>query len=218
MKKYLIASPFILGSFVSPLLADETTGIYFSLGGGITAIGDVEGDFAGVDASYSTDNPFGYSIAIGKELSDWRLEFNYTATTVSSDSITVTVGGNGVTADLTPDREVEAKSYMLYGYKDFPSESNTKLTPYLGAGLGSTTFSVDAQTVAVGGVNVALEAGDDQAFTFGLKGGIDYEIVENTSLYSEVSYLNTSSFTTVADENYDSISSFEIQAGFKFKF
>ena len=218
MKKYLIASPLLLCSFLSPLLADEKTGIYFSVGGGITSIGEIDGDYDGVDASLSTDNPGGYSFAIGKEFSDWRFEFNYAATTLSSDSITATVGGNGVTATLTPDLELEAKSYMLYAYKDFPSESNTKLTPYLGAGLGSTTFSVDAQTIAVGGVNVALTAGDEQAFTFGLKGGIDYEIVENTSLYSEVGYVNYASFTTAANENYDSNNAFTIGAGLRFTF
>ena len=64
------------------------------------------------------------------------------ASTVSSDSTTVTVGGNGVTADIAPDLELETKSFMLYGIKDIPSD--TKFTPYLGAGLGFSSLSTDA--------------------------------------------------------------------------
>ena len=55
-------------------------------------------------------------------------------------------------------------------------------------------------------------------FTFGLKGGVDYEIAENTSLYSEVGYVNLASFTTDAGKEYDSNNSFIVSAGLRFSF
>ena len=135
MKKYLIASSLLLGSFTSPIFAEESKSFYLSIGGGINSISDIEADAAGTGISFDTNSPFQYSFAIGKEFDDWRLEFNYSSFTVASDSITVTVPGqNPATANIVPDREGDVSSYMLFGYKDFPSD--TKFSPYLGAGLG----------------------------------------------------------------------------------
>ena len=41
-----------------------------------------------------------------------------------------------------------------------------------------------ASAVSFSGTNVALEAGSESVFTYGIKGGIEYEIADNTSLYS----------------------------------
>ena len=117
MKKYLLTSSLLIGSFATPLLADEPTGFYLSVGGGFHSISDIEGDIATDGFSFDTNSPFQYSLAIGKEFGDWRLEFNYSASTVSSDDITVIPAGQDpVSASITPDLEIDVKSYMLYGY------------------------------------------------------------------------------------------------------
>ena len=218
MKKYLLTSSLLIGSFATPLLADEPTDFYLSVGGGFQSISDIEGDIATDGFSFDTNSPFQYSLAIGKEFGDWRLEFNYSASTVSSDAITVIPAGqNAVSASITPDLEIDVKSYMLYGYKDFTND--TKLSAYLGAGLGISSFDVPAQNINVGGANVPLPAVDEQVFTFGVKGGVEYEIAENTSLYTEVGYLNISSFDSDDEqESYDSTNSFTIGAGLRFMF
>ena len=218
MKKYLIASSLLVGCISSPLFAEESKGFYLSVGGGLNAVSEVEGDVGADGFSFDTNSPFQYSFAIGKEFEDWRLEFNYSASTVSSDSFTVTPAGqNSQTAALEPELEVDVANYMLYGYKTFSND--TKFTTYIGAGLGMSSLDVPAQNIAVGGANVPLPAVDEQVFTIGVKGGVDYEIAENTSLYSEVGYLNLSSFESDdGQEEYDSINAFTIGAGLRFSF
>ena len=170
----------------------------FLLAGGINSINELEGDLDGTGlVSFGTDSPFQYSLAIGKEFDDWRLEFNYSATTVSRDSITVTaLGQNPVTSNINPDIKKDIKSYMLFGYKDFPSDK--KFSTYLGAGLGFSTVEMAEANPIVGGANVPTPAIDEELFTFGLKGGVEYEVTDTTSLYAEVAYLNYSEFSTAA--------------------
>ena len=105
---------------------------------------------------------------------------------------------------------------MLYAYKDIPGDS--KFTPYFGAGLGVSSVEVNAETYSILGSNVNISEASESVFTFGLKGGVGYEIAENTSLYSEASYLNYASFTTDVGEEMDSNNSFVISTGLRFSF
>jgi len=249
MKKYLVTLSLVLGSLISPIYAEDSKSLYLSIGGGINSINEIEGDLDGTGGvSFDTDSPFQYSLAIGKEFNYWRLEFNYSASTVSSDSITVTPQGqNPVTANITPDSEADIKSYMLYGYKDFPSD--TKFSTYLGAGLGFSTFEIAAANPIVGGANVPIPAIDEQLFTFGLKGGVEYEVAKSTSLFAEVAYLNYAEFSVdtsvvgdaaaagagggaglgdggdaaaaaaaAAESDFDSNNSFVVSTGLRFRF
>ena len=220
MKNYLFGASILLSSLVAPSFAEESKAFYLSIGGGLAFPSDIEGDatLSGttIDAKFPTDDPFFYSLGIGKEFNDWRFEFNYSGTKISTNSITATSGGTGVTASITPDLEVDAKSYMIYGFKDIPNETN--FTPYFGVGLGTSTLSTEATTYSVSGSDVTLSAASESVFTYGIKGGIGYEIADNTSLYSEASYLNYASFSTDLSENYDSNSYFGISAGLKFTF
>ena len=85
---------------------------------------------------------------------------------------------------------------MLFGYKDFPSDK--KFSTYLGAGLGFSTIEMAEANPIVGGANVPTPAIDEELFTFGLKGGVEYEVSNTTSLYAEVAYLNYAEFSTAA--------------------
>jgi len=224
MKNYLIGTTLILGSFVTPSFAEESKSIYLSIGGGVALPSDIEGDatISGtkIDAKFPTDDPFFYSFGIGKEINDWRVEFNYSGTTLSTDSVTATTGGNGVTASITPNLEADAKVYMVYGYKDFPNEG--KFTPYLGLGLGTATLETKDTTASVVGVDLTLKGASESVFSYGLKGGFDYEIAENTNLYTEATYQNFASYTISepgnVDTNYDSINYFGVSAGLRFNF
>lgn len=224
MKKYLIGTSLLLSSFISPSFAEEAKNFYLSIGGGIAFPSDIEGDatLSGtkIDAKFPTDDPFFYSVGIGKEINDWRLEFNYAGTTVSTNSITATTGGSGATASITPNLEADAKIYMLYGYKNFSNEG--KFTPYVGLGLGAATLETKDTTATVLGTDLVLKGSSETVFSYSLKGGADYEIAENTNLYTEATYQNFSSFTVsepgYVDTNYDSINYFGISAGLRFKF
>jgi len=224
MKKVLIGASFFLTSLVSPVIAEESKSIYLSLGGGLAFPSDLEGDSTisstQYDLKFPTDNTGIYSIGIGKEFNDKRVEFNYAAATVETDSITVTSGGSGVTASITPNIESDVKSYMFYGYKDF--ENDSKLTPYAGFGLGWATFSAKDQTATLDGTAYSLKGGEETVFSLGLKAGAAYEIADNTSLYSEGTYqrfgeykVEEAGYETV---NYDSTHFFAITAGLRFTF
>ena len=196
MRGYFVISALLLGSLTSPIFAEESKSFYLSIGGGLNSINELEGDLDGTGiVSFGTDSPLQYSLAIGKEFNDWRLEFNYSSSTVSRDSITVTAPGqNPVTSKINPVIEEDIKSYMLFGYKDFPSDK--KFSTYLGAGLGFSTVEMAEANPTVGGANVPTPAIDEELFTFGLKGGVEYEVSNTTFLYAEVAYLNYAEFST----------------------
>ncbi len=225
MKKYLLGTTLLLSSFLTPSsIANESDGFYLSVGGGIAFPSDSEGDarLGGTlyDLKFENDNPVLFSVGFGKAFNDFRVEFNYSQATVESDSFSVTSGGTGVTASITPALESDVKTYMVYSYKDFPNE--TKFTPYAGLGLGIANFSAEDQTATVAGNAYEFDGADESVFTFAIKGGASYEIAENTSIYSEAMYQNFASydisepgFSTV---NYDSTNFFAVTAGLKFNF
>ena len=224
MKNYLIGTSLLLGSFVAPSFADESKDIYLSIGGGLLFPSDIKGDQTidgtRIDAEFPTDDPFNYSIGLGKEFNDLRFELNYSGSTVSSDSITATSGGVGITASITPYLKAKTKSYMLYGFKNLSNE--TKYTPYIGLGLGMSTLKTDETTVTLLGESVALTGSSNTVFTYALKGGVNYKIAKDTSIYTEATYQNFGSFTAEEEGyenvNYDSINYFGINAGLKFNF
>ena len=54
-------------------------------------------------------------------------------------------------------------------------------------------------------------------FTYGIKGGVGFKIADNTSLFSEATYLNYASFKN-GSYNYDKNNFLGITAGLKFNF
>ena len=224
MKKLLsLTIPLIFGSLGSIATAEDSNNFYLSLGGGIAFPSDVEGDFTlsgtKYDSGYETKNPFLYGIGLGKEFKDWRIEFNFSGAQIKSNTFFAKTGGTGVTASFTPDLKFNVKNYMVYGYRDISNDS--KFTPYIGAGLGTTSYNSPAQTLTVAGTSVSVEKFDKTVFSFGLKGGVNYEISDQTILFSEVSYLNGAKFKTNeagTTINYDSNSWVGLLAGVRFNF
>ena len=224
MKKLLIGTSFLLSSFIAPTFAEEKNDFYLSVGGGMAFPSDTKGDttLGGTkyDIEFGTDNTGLLSVGFGKVFNDYRVEFNYSQATVESDSFTAKTGGAGVTASITPALKSDVKSYMIYGYKDFPNE--TKFTPYLGLGIGLGNFSAKDQTATVAGTAYLFEGGNESVLSMGLKGGASYEIAKNTSIYSEAMYqkfgeykISEPGYETV---NYDETHYFAVTAGLKFNF
>jgi len=223
MKKVIIGTSFLLISSISPLQAEESKN-YITIGGGIAFPKDSEADSKlgayNYDLKYEIDNTGLFSFGVGRKFNDYRLEFNYSKATIEQDSFSVTSGGTGIVASITPALESDVSSYMVYGYKDFPS--NSKFTPYAGLGLGIGNFSAKNQTATIAGTAYKFEGGDETVFSFGLKGGVSYELSENTSLFTEGLYQNFASYE-VAEAgyetvNYDSNQFFAVSAGIKFSF
>ena len=224
MKNSLLGFPLIIGSFITPTIAEEYDNFYLSIGGGIAFPSDLNGDqtLGGTvyDATFETKNTGIFSVGLGKEFNDYRFEFNYSKATVESNKFSLASGGTGVSASVSPNLKADVSSFMFYGYKDFPNES--KFTPYGGAGLGAATLYAKDQTVTAAGTNYNVYGATTSVFSFGIKGGATYKIADNTSLYSEATYQNLASYKIkkegYSDVNYDSTNLFSVTAGLKFDF
>ena len=223
MKKLFIGTSLLLTSIIVPGQAEESKN-YLSIGGGISFPSDSKGNssLGGTlyDFEYDVDSAAAFTIGFGREFDEFRLEFNYSKATVEADTFTVTSGGAGVVASVTPALESNVTSYMIYGLKDFPNDS--KFTPYAGIGLGLGHFSAKDQVATVAGTAFQFEGGDETVFSYGLKGGVSYDMGNNASIFTEGLYQGFSSyeisepgFETV---NYDGNHYFGISAGVKFSF
>ena len=205
-------------------LAEESKDFYMSIGGGIALPSNYGGDSTfqanQYDFKYHTDNPFFYSVGFGKRFNDYRVEFNYLKAEVEASKISAESGGVGLTATISPGLKDNVNSYMIYGYKDFPSESN--LTPYAGLGVGIGSFHADDQLVTIAGVDVVLTTPGISVFSYALKGGIDYELTDNSALYTEATYQKFGSYQISEPgfeiANYDSTNYIGISAGIRFSF
>ena len=80
-----------------------------------------------------------YTVGLGYKISDWRLEFNFSNSTVNADSVKITSGGSVISSD--PNFKQKINSYMAYGYKDLTNDS--KFTPYAGIGVGMASVSTN---------------------------------------------------------------------------
>ena len=193
MKTTLLGTSLILGSFVSaPVLSD----VYFSAGGGIANPGDVSAEqvVGLIKFDYESKNSGIFALGLGKKFDDKRIEFNFSKSTFESDKFDTSVLGIPLGSNtISPAVEQSVSSYMVYGIKDFLSDS--KFTPYAGLGLGFTSLSSDTKAVSVSGEDGYYVTGvDESVFSFGLKGGISYDIADNTALFTEASYLKVGSY------------------------
>ena len=224
MKKYLISTSLILSSIVAPSFAEESKDFYLKIGGGISFPSDVKGNetVSGTlyNGTFNTKNTSLLSVGFGKEFNDYGLQFEYSKAQFKAEEISVTSGGVGVTGSMTPDLKADVNSYMIYGLKEFNNDS--KFTPYAGIGLGLASLSANDQTVTLAGTDVSVKGADKSVFSYALRGGAEYEIADNTSIYSEATYQNFASYkveeTGYTTVNYDSTHHFAITAGLKFNF
>ena len=203
---------------------EESKDFYIKFGGGIGFMANVTGDTTDSGTQYNgtfeTKNPGILSIGLGKEFNEYRIQFEYTSSTIKSEKLTAESGGLGVTASMTPNLEADTSSYMIYGLKKFNNDS--KLTPYAGIGLGISSLSLNDQTVTLAGTAVSLKGADESVFSYALRGGTEYEMSENIFIYSEATYQNFAPFKSeepgFTAVNFDSNHLFALTAGLKFNF
>ena len=219
MKKSLIATSLLLGSFAVPSFAGESNGYYLSIGGGTTNVQEVEGDttISGTkyDLESDIENVFGYEFEFGKEIENWRIGISYAASEPKQENVTASTGGVGATASISPKPTYDVTTIMFNVYRDFPRDG--KITPYVGVGLGSTNVEMQTYTTTVAGTDVAVTDDGRDLFSWDLKAGLTYDLNDTTAIYGEVIYHQTDSF----DEdgiNYDGLKSTNLMAGVRFNF
>jgi OmpA-OmpF porin, OOP family len=144
----------------------------------VTSNGNTLGE-VDFDSGYGVGGSIGYTPGpMGNFLDNTRFEFEYFYRDNSLDSFTSGASSTSVGQKLTSD------AYMLNAYYDI--NTATRLTPYLGAGAGTTRISLDVPGL---GVNST-----DNVFAYQLMAGLGWqpETLLNTVLQVGYKYLDAS--------------------------
>ena len=102
---------------------------------------------------------------------------------------------------------IDTHSLFASLYYDFPNQS--KFTPYIGGGIGTTLIDVDSS-------NLDRKPSD---LTFGYQGklGLSYEMMESTDLFLEGIYQTTKAFK-LSSYVSDPIDIYSTRLGLRYKF
>ena len=130
---------------------DYKKGLYGYIGAGTGTFSDLV--IQGTPFSVNFDPGFSFESSLGYDFGKhFRVEASYSNTT----STTVT------------DNNDKIRSIIFNGYLDFPIE-NSKWTPFIGAGYGST--NVDAVNLCTAG---GADDCEDDVATYSISGGLSY--------------------------------------------
>ena len=87
---------------------------------------------------------------------------------------------------MIPSLKADVNSYMVYGLKEFNNAS--KFAHYTGLRWGIAALSSKDQTVTLAGKDISVKGADKSVFSYALRGGAEYEMSNNSSIYSEATY------------------------------
>ena len=146
---------------------DYEKGFYASIGAGAGTFSDIF--YTDTPFAYAFNEGFSYEGSFGYDFGkNFRADISYMNTTSATN--------------INND-QAKFGSIILNGYLDFPI-GDTKWTPFIGAGYGST--NVDA-------VNLCTSGGSDDCKddvgTYSLSGGISYALNSNTDITGKITYL-----------------------------
>jgi len=193
----------------------------------------------GTEVGWETDFDDGYTFgaAVGKDYGMFRLEAELAyakndveahrmveAAGMNIDAVDAAVLIQGQTtplganvAQIVADGQGDiSTTYLLANaYVDF--ENNTRLTPYVGAGLGAGFVDVE---YSPSGVDITSDG--DTVFAYQFIGGLDFALNETSSLLTNIRYRGTSDVSVEVDlfpadldvEN----SSYVLEAGYRHTF
>ena len=171
-------------------------GAYFSASAGIISFDDVT----------SADNDFTDSNIDGDFSGEIGVGYKFNNKVRGELSYSVTAGENKDRADSNKwDADwFETTSVFTSLYYDFSNDS--KFTPYVGAGLGTTTLHTDLSN-------------DSDQLRFGYQGklGASYDMSNSLDLFAEGVYQSTAE-SSLSGDTVDGISSFSTRLGTRYKF
>ncbi len=177
---------------------DYEKGFYGYIGAGAGTFSDIL--LAGTPFALAFDAGFSYEGSLGYDFGKhFRADVSYT-NTIST---------------IVTDHQAVFGSIILNGYFDFPIE-NTKWSPFVGAGFGST--NVDAVNLCTAG---GTDDCKDDVATYSLSGGISYALNPNTDLTGKITYLGFDTINVTDDGTLVTVTESETLSahiGFKFMF
>jgi len=162
MKRFLMTVVFATVFMATSAQAAAKGKLYFAGTAGIGIASDLEEQ--GVEVSFDP----GWSItgAVGYDMGMFRVEGEIGYRTVDIDEVTIT----GFPPVSIPG-DASALTFMVNGYYDH--EMGSKLTPYVGFGMGLADTDVEIVGVSVGG---------DTEFAYQFMLGAGYEVAPNVVL------------------------------------
>ena len=202
ISKLILPIGILSSSLLTPCLADDTKGVYVKPSVGYSNISDIKASALGVTVTTEVDSGIAYGLNVGYDFgNDIRTEIGYDKVTGDFSK----VAGVAVTGDL------DASTFSASVFKDFSSDS--KFTPYVGAGLGTT--NIDVGTITISGTSFAGSNSNSETLTLTL--GTNYEFNEGSNLFLEGNYRKVGD-VTVSGVQYTDISTLGVNAGIKFSF
>jgi opacity protein-like surface antigen len=210
----------------APDSRQSVKGWYATVGAGFVApqspsISLKEGDFS-VNGSQSQNTSFAGEVGIGYDFGPARGELTYTYTPISTSSLSINDGA--FTSVETFNYNVNLSAVMLSAYYDLKNKS--KLTPYLGGGLGPGIAVTQQRTLYSGEyVNAYTPSQSNTVLTYQLKAGVSYAAAPNADFFGEIGYLGFTGASTVVnsavsvlDISQASNGGFMSKIGFRYRF
>ncbi len=166
-----------------------------------------------LDMKFEVDTGYTVSGAIGNKFKSGRIEGEVAYQSSEIDQFTASAGGASVSIDTSGD--VSVLSFLVNGYYDFILDS--KVSPYIGGGIGFAQISTNDITLTALGQSVSLPDQDDTVFAWQIGAGIGYAL--NDKLALDLGYR----FFTSSDAEFDGGSKIEFAshnftAGLRYSF
>ena len=177
LRKILAAGAIALAAFaVTGTAQAQSSGPYVSGALGVTQPSDWDITGGTVNTKQESDPGFAGAIALGTTFSDnWRAEGELSYSNANVDSFSGTNGSG----------ETSMFGLMFNGLYDF--KTNSRWTPYIGAGIGAAVIKA-SDLSPVGGSRISKS---DQVFAYQGIAGVNYKIDDQLGLFTEYRYVGT---------------------------
>ena len=179
--KHVLMTTACLVLCATPSVAADQNGLYARITAGWNISQDQDFSTLGGNIDTALDSGYALSAALGHDYGHIRgeIELSYRENEVDSHKLSGATVANST-------GETSALALMANGYYDF--DTQTKITPYVGAGLGFAR--VDVKDYAGGGNNDVAD-GDETVFAYQVIAGLEYPVTARTSVTGEYRYFAT---------------------------
>ena len=232
----MLTAGFALASFSTPVLADvyssaeedgNKKGFYASLSYAITTPDDIEGnidndDWENVNAVFDTEGGGGIEVGLGYDFGNIRTDVTYSQTSYEVNSVSGTKGSNSMSAtSITGDKDADVSTLLFNAYWDF--ENNSRFTPYVGGGIGTSQIEAANFTATYNGQTESFTAQERDSFVWKGALGLAYELSNNLNLFAEGNYTEISEFHSLGGSDtihieYDSVNAWGGTVGLRYTF
>ena len=191
---------------LSPALVIAADGPYISghIGASWLSNADFDGGVPGIRFSSEVEFDTGIHLgaAFGYDFGAFRVEgeFGYQSHEFKE---TTDFELNGIPrSDVDADGDYDAFIFLINGFYDI--DTGTKLTPYLGAGIGFAVLDINDLFIGDADIRIVRGDNDDAVFAYQLAGGIAYEITAQIVADLSYRYVATSDPDFAGLEDYNS--------------